>query len=194
MTEDEQDQLDVEEKAAQEEPASVEAQPGVQVEEASSTQQPAGGRKAGWIVAVAVIAAILALCAVVVCIAAAIAAFSGGRDKMPAPVPTQAPSAAMIAISQPDQGQVVDISHPVKVQGKGMGLLEGNVVVEALDAHGNMLTQVPTTLQGQDVGTGGEGVWSTELTIEAEPGTAGRIRAFSQSPKMAASSPRMWSR
>jgi hypothetical protein len=32
------------------------------------------------------------------------------------------------------------------------------------------------------VGTGGEGTWSTELTIEVEPGTAGRLRAFSPSP------------
>jgi hypothetical protein len=56
-------------------------------------------------------------------------------------------------------------------------------VVEALDWQGNVLDRQPATLQGADVGTGGEGTWSTELTIEAEPGTAGRIQAYSRSPK-----------
>ena len=78
---------------------------------------------------------------------------------------------------------MVDIARPVVVRGNGVGLPEGSVVVQALYGQGNVLTQVPTTLQGQDVGTGGEGTWSTELTIEAEPGTAGKIRAFSPSPK-----------
>jgi heat shock protein HslJ len=136
---------------------------------------------------VVVIAAILALCTIVVCIAAAIAAFSVDEGKTvvstPAPVATTVPSRAMIAISEPDQGQVVDIDQPVRVQGKGVGLPEGNVVVEALDWQGNVLDRRPTTLQGRDVGTGGEGTWSTELTIEAEPGTAGTIRAYSLSPK-----------
>jgi len=124
---------------------------------------------------------------------AAIAIISRGQEEtavpMPAPVLTQAPVAtqaplvAMIAITEPDQGQVVDISQPVTVQGKGMGLPEGNVVVEALDWQGNLLAQVPTTLQGQNVGAGGEGTWSAVLTIEVEPGTAGTIRAYSTSPQ-----------
>lgn len=70
-------------------------------------------------------------------------------------------------------------NQPVKVQGKGVGLAEGNVVVEAQDWQGNVLARQPATLQGPDVGTGGEGTWSTELVIEAELGTAGRIRAYS---------------
>jgi heat shock protein HslJ len=183
MTEDQKDQLEVVEEAMP-----VEAEPGVEVEAASSAEEPAERRKAGWTVPVIVIAAVLALCAVVVCIAAAIAVFSGGKDVTPppaataAPVPTRAPSGAMIAITEPDQGQVVEIDQPVRVQGKGVGLPEGNVVVEALDAQGNVLDRQPTTLQGRDVGTGGEGTWSVELTIEAEPGTAGRIRAFAPSP------------
>jgi heat shock protein HslJ len=87
-----------------------------------------------------------------------------------------------VRIDEPIQGALLDISGPVGVGGSGAGLPEGNVVVEALDAQGNVLAQVPTTLQGPDVGTGGEGTWSTELTIEVEPGTAGKIRAFSPSP------------
>jgi hypothetical protein len=161
-----------------------------EVEESMSAgqpaEQPAEGRNRGWTVVVAVIAAILALCTIVVCIAAAIAAFSGDEDETaistPAPVPTKAPSGAMIIITEPGQGQIVDISHAVKVQGKGAGLTEGNVVVEALDWQGNVLDRQPATLQGPDVGTGGEGTWSVELAIKVEPGTAGKIRAYHPSP------------
>jgi hypothetical protein len=127
-----------------------------------------------------VIAAILALCTLVACIAAAYATLRTDGDEVVAP--TRVPGQAMIAITEPDQGQVVDISHAVKVQGKGVGLTEGNVVVEALDWQGNVLDRQPTTLQGPDVGTGGEGTWSVELTIKVEPGTAGTIRAYSPSP------------
>jgi hypothetical protein len=183
VTEEQQNQPGVEEEAPLQELAPAE------VDESISAEQPAEGRKRGWTVTVAVIAAILALCTIVVCIAAAIAAFSGGKDEVSAPaptaapVPTPAPGQAMIAITEPDQGQVVDIDKPVKVQGKGVGLPEGNVVVEALDWQGNLVAQVPTTLQGRNVGTGGEGTWSAELTIKVEPGTAGKIRAYSTSPQ-----------
>jgi heat shock protein HslJ len=180
VTEEQEEALHVEEEVVPQEEAD-------EVAESVSTDEPAGGRKKGWTVAVVVIAAILALCAVVVCIAAAVAAISGGKDEvaMPtaAPVPTRAPGQAMIAITEPDQGQVVEIDKPVRVSGKGVGLPEGNVVVEALDWQGNLLAQVPTTMQGQDVGTGGQGTWATELSIEVEPGTAGTIRAYSTSPK-----------
>jgi heat shock protein HslJ len=180
VTEEQQDQLDVTKEAPQQELASDE------LAESASTEQPAEGRKKGWTVAVAIIAAILALCTIVVCISAAIAAFSGEEEQAPAPtaapVPTRAPGQAMIVITEPDQGQVVDINQPVKVQGKGVSLTEGNVVVEALDWQGNVLDRKPTTLQGRDVATGGEGTWSIELTIKAEPGTAGKIRAFHPSP------------
>jgi heat shock protein HslJ len=176
MTEEQTDQLEAE--VALEEAAPQEA---VQAE-----VTPAEEKKKGWPVVVAVIAAILAMCVVVVCIAAAIAALSGGGDE--ASVATDVPAApspgqAMIAISEPDQGEVVDITKPITVKGKGMGLPEGNLVVEALDWQGHVLDRRPATLQGRDVGTGGEGTWSVELTIEVEPGTAGRIWAYAESPK-----------
>jgi heat shock protein HslJ len=174
MTEEQKDQL--EEKGGMEEAAPEEA---VQEEGA-----PAGGRSKAWPAALVVIAAIVGLCLVAICIAAAIAALSGDDDQTPvAPQPTMAPVRALIAISEPDQGDVVDITKPVTVQGKGTGLPEGNVVVEALDWQGHVLDRKPATLQGPDVGTGGEGTWSVELTIEVEPGTAGRIWAYAESPK-----------
>ena len=89
----------------------------------------------------------------------------------------------MIAITEPDQGQAVDISKPVRVGGKGVGLPEGNIVVEVLDPQGNVLDRQPATLKGSNVGTGGEGTWSTDLTIQVEPGTAGKIWAYAPSPK-----------
>jgi heat shock protein HslJ len=162
----------------------------VPLEEAAAEGTPAKGRHKGWIAVVAVLAAILVLCTIVVCIAAAVATFSGAKDETSAPVPTAAPAPtaapvptkalvqAMIAITEPDQGEVVDISKPVKVQGKGAGLAEGNVVVDALDWQGNLLDRQPAILQGEDVGTGGQAIWSTELAIEVEPGTAGKIRAY----------------
>ena len=183
MTEEQIDQLDVE--AAQEE-APLEKAPLVEAVQEEAAQPD--GKKSGWTI-VAIFAAILVLCTVVVCIAAAIAAFSGGGDETAVPIPTAppmptaAPGQAMIAISEPDQGDVVDITMPVEVQGKGVGLPEGNLVVEALDWQGNVLDRQPATLQGRDVGTGGEGTWSVDLTIKAEPGTAGSIRAYAESPK-----------
>jgi heat shock protein HslJ len=89
---------------------------------------------------------------------------------------------AYIEITEPAQGAMVDITNPVTVGGSGAGLPEGNVVVEALDRQGNLLDRQPATLKGEDVGTGGEGIWSTELRVEVEPGTAGTIRAYAPSP------------
>jgi heat shock protein HslJ len=176
VAEEQQDLLDVEEEAPQEEPAPLE------VEESVSAEEPARARKKGWTVAVAVIAVILAMCTIVVCVAAAITAFSGDEDETavstPTPAATRAPGQAMIVITEPDQGQVMDIDQPVEVQGRGVGLTEGNLVVEALDWQGNVLDRQPATLQGKDVGTGGEGSWSVKLNIDAEPGTAGRIWAY----------------
>jgi heat shock protein HslJ len=168
------------EEAPQEEPAAVEAA------ETESAEQAVEGGKKGWPVAAIVIAAILALFTLIVCIAAAVALFA--RDGEETPMPTLPPAATvpagqpMIVITEPDQGEVVDIEQPITVQGKGVALPEGNVVVEALDRQGTVLDRQPTTLQGRNVGTGGEGTWSVDLTVDVEPGTAGTIRAYAESP------------
>jgi hypothetical protein len=186
MTEEKSGQLEIEEGTAEQETASDGVQASADVEEPTSSQQPEG-RNRTWIVAVAVIAAILALCTCVACLATGIALFSTDKDEMsgppPAVAPTQAPSGTMVAITEPKQGQVVDISKPVAVEGTGAGLPEGNVIVEALDSQGNVLDRQPTTLKGKNAGTGAEGTWSAELTVKVEPGTAGRIWAYALSPK-----------
>jgi putative lipoprotein len=93
------------------------------------------------------------------------------------------PAQAYIKIDEPVYGAILDINRPVIVWGSGSGLPEGNVVVQALDRDGNVLVEQPTTLQGENVGSGGQGTWSVELSIQTEPGMAGRIYAFSRSPK-----------
>lgn len=154
--------------------------------------------KRGWVVPVLAVLGILLLCCVLaVCISAAIAAFSGGGEATPVPptqatavpptqattVPTTEPTQAYVQIEEPVQGAVLDITNPVIVKGTGAGLPEGTVVVEAIDRDGNILDQQPTTMQGEDVGTGGQGTWQVELQVQTEPGMAGRIVAYSQSPK-----------
>jgi putative lipoprotein len=91
-------------------------------------------------------------------------------------------SQAYIKIDDPVYGGTLDISQPVTVRGTGAGLPEGNMVVQALDRDGNVLDQQPTTLQGDNVGAGGQGTWSVALNIKTEPGMAGKIYAFSPSP------------
>jgi putative lipoprotein len=106
-----------------------------------------------------------------------------GGGPAPTPQPTPAPAEASIRINDPNRGDVLDISGPVTVRGTGANLYEGNVVVQALDGQGNVLDQQPTTLTGRDVGSGGMRAWSVDLNIQVEPGTVGRIFAFSPSPK-----------
>jgi heat shock protein HslJ len=104
------------------------------------------------------------------------------EDSVDVSLGRSAQAQAFIAIDEPVQGAVLDVTKPVRVRGSGAALPEGNVVVEALDWQGNLLARVPTILQGSDVGAGGEGTWSAELTIDVEPGTAGKIRAYAESP------------
>jgi hypothetical protein len=88
-----------------------------------------------------------------------------------------------LKIDQPAQGSTLDVSQLVEVSGTGAGLPEANVVIVALDQDENVLAEAPATLQGPDVGTGGEGTWSVELAIPATGQTPGYIAAFSASPK-----------
>jgi heat shock protein HslJ len=57
------------------------------------------------------------------------------------------------------------------------------LVVVAVDDSGNVLDEQPATLQGSDVGTGGEGTWSVELAVPASGQVPGYIAAFAASPK-----------
>ena len=95
------------------------------------------------------------------------------------PEPTQ--PVVFITITDPNQGALLDLTWAVTVKGQAGGLFEGNVVVQALDAAGNVLAQQPTTIHAPDAGVGGSGSWSLDLRIAAEPGTQGQVVAFSTS-------------
>ncbi len=101
-----------------------------------------------------------------------------------APTSTPAFPAATLTITQPQPGDVLDITRPVLVAGEGEGLFEGTLVVQVLDAKRHPLVEVPLTLEGEEVGVGGHGTWSISLDLSQAPaGTKGWIVAFSTSPK-----------
>ena len=97
------------------------------------------------------------------------------------PEPTK--PAIFITISEPAQATRLDLTWAVSVRGEAGGLFEGNVVVQALDAAGNILAQEPTTIIAPDAGSGGTGPWSVDLNIKAPTGSQGQIVAFSTSPE-----------
>ena len=67
----------------------------------------------------------------------------------------------------------------IVVSGSGTALPENNVVVQALDAGGNVLVQQATVVNAE---IGGTGLWDVTLAVDAPGGTPGQIYAFSPSP------------
>jgi LysM repeat protein len=99
-----------------------------------------------------------------------------------APPPAQK---TYISITNPQGG--ANLPATFTVSGKGAALIEGNVIVTAKDSAGRILAQKATTLRGPNVGVGGEGTWSTSLTVNTGNITSGAIEASSPGvPVMAA--------
>ena len=82
-----------------------------------------------------------------------------------------------LSIEYPTSGS--NLASTFTVSGRGAGLFEGNVVVRAFDANGVLLAERPTTLQGSNVGAGGEGSYSTQLTVNVAANTPGTIAVHS---------------
>ena len=82
MTEEQRDQAEGEEP---------QAEVALEEEVAQEEGAPAEEQKKGWPVVITVLAVILALCAIVTCIAAAIAVFSGDGDETPEPTAAHSP-------------------------------------------------------------------------------------------------------
>ncbi len=80
---------------------------------------------------------------------------------------------SFIIIESPTSGSYLPATFTVS--GRGAGLFEGNVVVQARDGYGVLLAERATTLQGSNVGTGGEGSYSVQLTAIAEFHSTGTI-------------------
>ena len=149
----------------------------------SNTSNP--GTKPTWQKPAYIIGGVIIIALLILGVLAASGAFSG-KEPTPAP-PTAAPSqpgTPHISILEPANGAVLDIAQPVQVKGEGQALFEGNVVVQAIDADGNVLAQEAATLKGDNVGAGGTGAWSVELKVQdVAPGSKGEIVAFSTDPK-----------
>ncbi len=86
-----------------------------------------------------------------------------------------------ISITEPVQGAVLGVPDAVVVKGQGRGLFENNVVVQAMDSEGNVLSEQATVLDAAE--PGGMGNWSVEIVIPVKPGSEGLIFAFSNSPE-----------
>ena len=136
-------------------------------------QKTESQKKNGWMIAAFVVVALILVGILTYAMLSTAGLF-------PAPEPTQ--PAVFITITEPAQGTMLDTTWAVTVKGEAGGLFEGNVVVQALSASGEVLAQQPTTIDSPDAGIGGAGPWSTDLRIETEPGTQGQIVAFSTSP------------
>lgn len=90
------------------------------------------------------------------------------------PVPTVPAPAPFIQVDRPQPGESLPATFTVS--GRGGGLFEGNVVVTAQTTAGAVLAQQAVTLQGSNVGAGGQGVFSVQLTpIGVTTTTAGWI-------------------
>jgi len=155
------------------EPQDQESQDQESQEPVPQDQEPQEGVSRGLVIGVIAAAAVVILLLVLVLSGA----FSGDSED-------EGPSGeANITILIPPPGSTVDITQPVRISGTGGGLFEGNVVVQALDEAGTVLVDGATTIASPEAGTGGEGPWTIDLTINAAPGTSGTIRAFSTSPE-----------
>ncbi len=93
------------------------------------------------------------------------------------------PVTPFISIEQPQEGATIDLAQPLAVNGTAGGLFEGNLVVQVVDADGNVLAEAPTTIQAPNAGLGEAGPWSLELEVQALPESQGSVRAFAQSPE-----------
>ncbi len=111
---------------------------------------------------------------------------TGGDLPDPTLAPVSTPGDAtgdfFVRITEPTEGPggepaVVDPAA-ITVYGEQRGSFENNVVVQALDAEGNVLEQVATTAIGE---LGEVGIWEVTLSPMAPATTEGEIVAFFES-------------
>jgi LysM repeat protein len=98
------------------------------------------------------------------------------------PVPT-APTPVQSKITITSPAANATLPPTFTVTGTGQGLFEGTVVVSAVSSYGLLLAQVPVTLQGTNVGAGGPGTFSVQMTVNvAQPTTGSIVASAPQSP------------
>lgn len=84
-----------------------------------------------------------------------------------------------ITITSPAEGAVLEDLDAISVSGTGTALFENSLTVRALDSTGGILAEVPVTTDAAEMGETGD--WSTTLSVEVAPGSAGSIYAFAVS-------------
>jgi hypothetical protein len=84
------------------------------------------------------------------------------------PMPPTPAGPAVIEISSPPQGAIVDPTAPIVVRGTASGL--NRVTVQALDSANNVLAAQTVVVNNT--------LWQASLTVGVTPGTAGRINAY----------------
>lgn len=102
-------------------------------------------------------------------------------DLQPVTVPVIFSSNVMrfVTIDNPAPGALLQGNFTVS--GRGGGLFEGNVVLQAFNRNTNQPLGAPvaTTLQGQEVGIGGRGTYSAQLNVTVAQQTDGYVQASS---------------
>ncbi len=89
------------------------------------------------------------------------------QPKPPTPPPVQQ---SYLTITEPPANATLT-GTTFTVRGRGGNLPEANVVVRVKDQNGAILVEQTTTLQGPNVGLGGEGDWSVQFTLSNPPTT-----------------------
>jgi LysM repeat protein len=97
------------------------------------------------------------------------------------PAPPPPPGKPFVTIISPAPGSLLPPTFTVT--GSGGGLFEGALVVRAVNSAGQVLAESPATLQGSDVGAGGSGTYSVQLTVNVSQNTSGKIVSYATSPK-----------
>jgi LysM repeat protein len=103
--------------------------------------------------------------------------YPGRQLVIPGLQPASPAKQPYITIQNPQPGAM--LPNTFTVSGTGGGLYEGNVLVRALDNSGRVLAEKATTLLGANVGVGGDGTWSTQLSVNAYDVMPGAIEATS---------------
>ena len=89
-----------------------------------------------------------------------------------------------VTIEEPGNRCVVVNPSSFTVEGSAQGAFENNIVVQAQDANGNVLSEAITTYSSSSVG--GPGAWSVQLSVSVAAGAEGKLVAFSPDPAGAA--------
>ncbi|MCJ7660234.1 MAG: hypothetical protein MUO67_13900, partial [Anaerolineales bacterium] len=88
-----------------------------------------------------------------------------------------------INIIKPAEGETLDTNNLILTAGLGTNIPGGNIIIQALDVDGNVLTERETVLEGENVDSGGEGQWITPLELRVQQDTPGKVRAYAPSPE-----------